>query len=246
MADLHVRLDAPLPRELAVGAGTALFVCGWCVSADDRIASLALVVDGAEQPVMEHGMPRLDVFRALHPGLDVYATHGIERDDESPDDPLMHGYRSGFWGIARVEPRAGRSSIELGLRARLDGGGVAEAPLGSIREVAPEAPLHGAPSGAGDEPLVAICMAAYNPPPELLRRQLDSIRAQTHRRWVCVVSDDCSDPASLAELERAIGGDERFLLSRSPRRLGFYRNFERALSLAPADAAFVAPADQDD
>ncbi len=246
MADLHVRLDAPLPRELAVGAGTALFVCGWCVSADDRIASLALVVDGAEQPVMEHGMPRLDVFRALHPGLDVYATHGIERDDESPDDPLMHGYRSGFWGIARVEPRAGRNSIELGLRARLDGGGVAEAPLGSIREVAPEAPLHGAPSAAGDEPLVAICMAAYNPPPELLRRQLDSIRAQTHRRWVCVVSDDCSDPASLAELERAIGGDERFLLSRSPRRLGFYRNFERALSLAPADAAFVAPADQDD
>ena len=36
------------------------------------------------------------------------------------------------------------------------------------------------------------------------------------------------------------------MLSRSPRRLGFYRNFERALALAPLDARFVALADQDD
>ena len=36
------------------------------------------------------------------------------------------------------------------------------------------------------------------------------------------------------------------MLSRSPRRLGFYRNFERALSLVPADAPYVALADQDD
>ena len=35
-------------------------------------------------------------------------------------------------------------------------------------------------------------------------------------------------------------------VSRSPRRLGFYRNFERALSLVPADADYVALADQDD
>ena len=34
--------------------------------------------------------------------------------------------------------------------------------------------------------------------------------------------------------------DPRFVLSRSPRRLGFYRNFERALALAPDDARYVA------
>ena len=33
---------------------------------------------------------------------------------------------------------------------------------------------------------------------------------------------------------RCVGGDPRFVVSRSPRRLGFYRNFERALALAPA------------
>ena len=43
-----------------------------------------------------------------------------------------------------------------------------------------------------------------------------------------------------------LGDDPRFLLSRASRRLGFYRNFERALALAPAGARYVALADQDD
>ena len=89
-------------------------------------------------------------------------------------------------------------------------------------------------------------MATCNPPLELFRRQVDSIRAQTHDDWVCVVSDDCSDPERFAALQEVLGDDPRFVVSRSPRRLGFYRNFERALELAPAGAAYIAPADQDD
>ena len=89
-------------------------------------------------------------------------------------------------------------------------------------------------------------MATFNPPPELLRRQLDSIRAQTHRNWVCVISDDCSSPEGLAAIEEAVAGDPRFVVSRSPERLHFYRNFERALALAPSNADYVAMADQDD
>ena len=42
------------------------------------------------------------------------------------------------------------------------------------------------------------------------------------------------------------GDDPRFTVSRSPRRLGFYRNFERALTLAPTEAELIALADQDD
>jgi glycosyltransferase involved in cell wall biosynthesis len=241
-----VRLDAPLPRELAVGGGTALFVGGWCVSPAGKIESLTLLVDGAEQPVMEHGMPRLDVFRALHPGLDPFDTRGIESDPDSPDDPRMASYRSGFWGIARVEPRAGRERLGIALRARFEDGSEAESELASMVEVALESPTANGQRSTVNGPLVAICMATYNPPPELLRAQLDSIRAQTHGNWVCVVSDDCSDPPRFAELEQAVAGDPRFVVSRSPCRLGFYRNFERALSLAPADADFVAMCDQDD
>ncbi|HEY1595847.1 MAG TPA: glycosyltransferase family 2 protein, partial [Thermoleophilaceae bacterium] len=241
-----MRLDAPLPRELAVGGGTALFVGGWCVSPAGGIESLAFVVDGAEQPVMEHGMPRLDVFRALHPGLDPFDTRGIESDPDSPDDPRMASYRSGFWGIARIEPRARREEVKIAVRARFEDGSDAESELASIKEVELEPPTVNGQRSTINVPLVAICMATYNPPTELLHAQLDSIRAQTHGNWVCVVSDDCSDPERFAELEQAVEGDPRFVVSRSPRRLGFYRNFERALALAPVDADFVAMSDQDD
>src|SRR2546421_4564545 len=243
---LHVQLEAPLPSEVAVGAGTALFVLGWCFCPDARIRSLSLVVDGRAQPVMAHGMPRLDVFRSLHPGLDPFATADMSSDAGSTDDPLLHSYRSGFWGIARVAEPPGDGVCELLLRADLEGGGEAVAELARIPAAsAPEAVAIPAPDPAAG-PLVAICMATCDPPMELLERQLDSIRGQTHRNWVCVVSDDCSAPESFAAVQEAIGDDPRFLASRSPRRLGFYGNFERALSMAPAGAQYVAMAAQDD
>ncbi len=102
------------------------------------------------------------------------------------------------------------------------------------------------PGGAGAEPLIAICMTTFDPPPDRLARQLDSIRAQTWPSWVCVISDDHSSPAGYAELERQTAGDPRFLVSRSPERLGFLRNFERAIRLAPESAGLISLADQDD
>jgi hypothetical protein len=218
---LVVELDAPLPAELAVGAGTAVFVSGTCVARTGRVEELALVVNGEDQPLMAHGMPRLDVRDAFG----------------APE-----AYRSGFWGFARITRR--EAPVELGLRARLAAGGAAVEELARIPLAAAEPPVAADPPADG--PLVAICMATHQPPPGLLERQLDSIRAQTHRNWVCVISDDASDPERFAALEEQVAGDPRFAVSRSPRRLGFYRNFERALALAPADARYVALADQDD
>lgn len=96
------------------------------------------------------------------------------------------------------------------------------------------------------EPLVAICMATYEPDPALLERQIESIRAQSHPRWVCLISDDGSGGARLARLRELTEGDPRFVLRRGEQRLGFYLNFERALAMVPAEAEFVALADQDD
>lgn len=93
---------------------------------------------------------------------------------------------------------------------------------------------------------VAICMATYEPEPALLERQLDSIRAQTHEHWVCLVSDDGSSGERLARLQELTAADPRFTLSRGEGRRGFYLNFERALGMVPAEAEFVALADQDD
>ena len=168
---------------------------------------------------MAHSMPRLDVLRA---------------------ETTPTAYRSGFWGMARIAPRPAAAACELGLLARFAGGGEERAELARIPLARSAEPI------AESAPTVAICMAAYEPPMELFRRQLDSIRAQTERDWLCVISDDCSAPERFAAMREAVAGDPRFVLARSDRRLGFYRNFERALALAPRGARFVAMSDQDD
>jgi glycosyltransferase involved in cell wall biosynthesis len=243
--DLELGLDFPLPRTCAVGAGTAVFVSGWCFSPLARVTSLAFIVDGDVQPVMRHGMPRIDVFRALHPGLGETAE--LSFDPHSAEDPFFRSYRCGFWGIARIPPGDGERDCELLLRATLEDGSEALAELATIG-LTPRAerPLSVAGPEPSAGPLVAICMATYEPAMDLFRRQIDSIRTQTHRNWVCIISDDCSSPERFAAMQEAVAGDARFVVSRSPRRLRFYGNFERALSLAPSGADYVAMADQDD
>jgi glycosyltransferase involved in cell wall biosynthesis len=226
--------------------GTALFVCGWCFSPQARIRSLTFLVDGESQPVPAHGMPRLDPFRSLHPGLDPFATDGIEEDPGSSEDPRLFGYRSGFWGMIRVPPGGQGEERELRLRAELSNGEHATADLARVRLLPARAPTAAPWPDDARGPRVAVCMATYNPPVDLLRRQLESIRAQTHRNWVCFISDDCSSEHGYAVLEAATREDPRFVVSRSPRRLGFYGNFERSLAMVPPDAEFVAMADQDD
>jgi glycosyltransferase involved in cell wall biosynthesis len=245
-AALSAHLDAPLPQEVAVGRGSALFVCGWGYCPAAPIRSLAFLYDGEMQEVAVHGMPRLDPFRQLHPGIDPFAATRMSGDPQSPEDPNMLSYRSGFWGLLRIGPAARGGEHKLLLRAELPGGGTAMAELAGIRTInslTPPGPVASPATGAA---LIAICMATHNPPRELLARQLQSIRAQTYSNWVCLVSDDCSKRSCFEALREEIAEDPRFVLDRSPRRLGFYRNFERALSMAPADAAFVALADQDD
>ena len=102
------------------------------------------------------------------------------------------------------------------------------------------------PLSSAGLPLIAICMAAYNPNIELFRDQVESIRAQSYPNWVCVISDDCSEPERFEQVAEIVGDDDRFILSRFEYNQGFYRNFERALELAPAQAELLALSDQDD
>ena len=244
-ASLQVQLESEIPREVAVGGGTAIFVCGWCFCPEADIGALMFVLDGEPQPVDSHAMPRLDPLRALHPALDPADYTGTERDPGS-QDPELRSYRSGFWGLVRFERERATGDYELSLRAELATGETLSAPLATIHPKQPDAPLAVTWAQGSAGPRVAIAMATYNPPPELLTAQLDSIRAQSHGNWSCVISDDCSQPEHYARIEAAIAGDDRFVVSRASSRLGFYRNFERALSLVPNDVEYVALADQDD
>jgi glycosyltransferase involved in cell wall biosynthesis len=93
---------------------------------------------------------------------------------------------------------------------------------------------------------VGIALATYNPNPSLFRSQINSIKLQSHTNWVCVVSDDCSAPGFLIEIQETLEKDPRFALSIAPTNVGFYRNFERAIALLPERCRWIACADQDD
>jgi len=95
-------------------------------------------------------------------------------------------------------------------------------------------------------PPIAICMATYEPDPDLLRVQIDSIRSQSGCEWHCFISDDHSGPAAIAAVEELIEGDERFTFSSADENRGFYRNFERALGMVPERYELIALSDQDD
>ncbi|HWE33343.1 MAG TPA: glycosyltransferase [Solirubrobacteraceae bacterium] len=156
-----------------------------------------------------------------------------------PDQPVTD---SGFWGTVAIPAHAADTTVSVGVQATLDDGATVTAPLAKIEIVAPGATTT-APATAGQ---IAVCMATFEPDPALFEAQLSSLRAQQDADWICVISDDCSAPERYAEIERAVGDDPRFVLSRSEVRLGFYRNFERALSLAPTGAGLLALCDQDD
>ena len=145
--------------------------------------------------------------------------------------------RGRFWAVVPVV--ASGAEVEIAVAGI---GGVA--PLGRIPVVAPVPPPSlGRPAPDG---LIAVCMATFEPDMALFRAQVESLRAQTDERWLCLVCDDASGPEHVARIRAELGDDPRFRFSGSEERRGFYRNFERALALAPAEAGLLALCDQDD
>ena len=180
------------------------------------VQALTLLIDGRRHQVSMVGMPRFDV---------------PER-------------RGGFWTTVDVRVPIGASEVVVQAEARGRSGPSDAIELARIP--VRRARASGRLGGPADAGMIAICMATYRPDPDLLRAQLDSIRAQTDTNWTCVISDDCSEPESYAQILQIVGDDARFSVTRAPEWLGFYRNFERALTLAPRDAQLIALSDQDD
>lgn len=91
---------------------------------------------------------------------------------------------------------------------------------------------------------ISVAMATYNGE-RYLRHQLDSFAHQTRLPDELVVSDDNSTDATaqvIADFARTAPFPVRFEVN--PERLGFNRNFERAITRCAGDLIFVS--DQDD
>ncbi len=168
------------------------------------------------------------------------STRGSRRaTPRAPTPTGADSSRSSTWGRSIAPQR-----LEIELVLTLAGGGEARAPAGSV-DAQPELPppADAPPPEFPDRPgpRVAICMATYEPPEDLLRIQLESIKQQTHENWICLISDDRSSDEAFERAVALTEDDPRFVVSRSESRLGFYRNFERALSMAPAERRLRDP-----
>jgi len=94
---------------------------------------------------------------------------------------------------------------------------------------------------------VVVVMATYEPDLVLLRRQVESLRAQTLRDFVCIVTDDASSPECTELMGALFARDPRFVPMFHRENVGFYANFERGLARArELRPKFVALCDQDD
>ncbi len=225
---LQVKLDSHLPATLPVGCDTAIFLYGHCFHRHKSIKRLELLLDGAPSTPEAQSMPRRDLFEWLR---------------RTSADPEGRSYRSGFWSVLSVHPGETPRRCAIDALVVLADRERQVVPLGCI-EIIRRAPSPELPAAAPGT--IAVCIASFEPDLELFATQIESLRAQTDRRWVCVISDDGSSALTLRGMGAVIGQDPRFSLSRNQQRLGPYLNFERALAMAPAGVEALAPCDQDD
>ncbi|WP_237481917.1 glycosyltransferase [Lichenibacterium dinghuense] len=218
----------PLPAAMHTGRGAALYLRGWAYAPRGRTRFLDAWVGEACTPVLDHSQPRADVL-----------------DAELAYDPAGDSFFSGFEAVIPLPPVAAAAERTVRLRLVTRDGTVFEQSVGTVTLLPGDGRAPVAIDWPGEGPRVAICMATHNPPPALFRAQVESIRAQTHRNWVCIVSDDASPDFALRTLDPLLD-DPRFVVLRNRDRLDFYGNFERALRAVPLDAEFVALSDQDD
>ena len=229
---LTLKIETDLSRRLVVGSGTVLLLRGWCSHPSKEIVRLEILVDGVPRAVAEYGLNSVDA-----------------RPRPLEDEPSAGRLATGFVAMVPFPALAAARSASLSVRARLRGGRVAEASLGALYLV-PSArqpiPLPANVASTPGAPLIAICLATYQPPLPWLKIQLDSLINQTHKNWICIVNDDASPLATWEKIQQLTARDPRFVAFRNPERLGFYANFERALERVPKAVDYVALCDQDD
>jgi len=93
---------------------------------------------------------------------------------------------------------------------------------------------------------VGIVLAVHRPNPVFLKKQIDSILAQTFENWELWIVPDGLDHGMSAELLRGISNDPRINILRAGEHMGSCRTFERGLAALPTSVEYVALSDQDD
>ena len=95
------------------------------------------------------------------------------------------------------------------------------------------------------QPLLTVIMPVYNPPPDLLREAVESVRAQLYPNWELCIADDCSSDAQVAEiLADYAATDARIKVT--TRDTNGHISLASNTALAMATGAWVGCLDHDD
>ena len=215
---------------LWVGSGSVLVFSGYHSHRNSGLSKLSIEYCGQRYEVKYLNERRNDL-RGLFP--------------DSDDERQLF---IGFWGVMAICTRPQpRYSGELTYYAHFNDGYFENGTLGRLEVVSADESINSdTHQTAGLEAKVAICMATYKPDRESFRRQINSIKNQTFRDWVCFISDDGSGVEYQSTIREFCGDDDRFKISFFNQNHGFYHNFERGLRSLEGKFDFVALSDQDD
>jgi glycosyltransferase involved in cell wall biosynthesis len=96
-----------------------------------------------------------------------------------------------------------------------------------------------------ERPRISVMMPVYNPPVEMLRSAIDSVRHQIYPDWELCIADDCStDPLVVQLLEDVVASDDRIKVIRREQNGHISAASNTALSLVTSP--WVALLDHDD
>jgi len=224
MNELVLKLDRKLPTTLEIGKGIIFPITGWAHFANQKLHDVYLIIDGIKTKIA-----LINLFRTgdeVNPKL------------KNKVDFKRKGF---FYGLQLNTSNIGNTielAIELVFKHQ-----TFKQKLGAIKIIESQEVVKIDPKERKNS--VAICMATYNPPINLVRRQIQSIQNQSHKNWKLIISDDFSDPNYFDGLAKLIENDSRISLIQSKKNLGYYNNFEIALKYV-GDFEFVCFADQDD
>jgi len=230
MANFYWKIEPNIPSEIETGVCAVIPIEGHGFFLDGATREISLWLGGAKAQNLSIHQPRNDVFQS-------YATL----------DRKGYSQISGFWGLLKIPQLLAGKHLDLELEAIREDGRQFRTIVGSV-QIVRQRTVEKVPvgKGVGNMPLVAICMATYNPEAAPFKRQIRSIINQTYSNWICIVNDDGSDSEHFKNIAKICAKDARFYLFRNEANLGFYRNFETALKRSPDDAEYIAMADQDD
>ncbi len=99
--------------------------------------------------------------------------------------------------------------------------------------------------GWNDAPLISIIMPVYNPPLDLLREAVDSVKDQLYPNWqLCLADDASTDPEVLTYLKSLSAEDQRIEVVFRPENGHISRASNSALEIAKGQ--YIALMDNDD